>query len=367
MPSSTSSFDSEEVVLREIPALTWSRVVLVALVLAAVGLGAWEAYWRVAQQYDASYRNSDGQWAEVRRRIDANEPNATVFIGSSRTLFDIDLDVWKEETGVHGIQLALEGSNPLPVLTDVANDDDFHGLLVVGITPPLLFLPGIGLRAEVLGHYYDETPSQRIATRLSYPLETTFAYYNLDTKLFTVLGRQAWWPERPNLPFQQPEVRKLEEMRRDRQADLWDRVETDPEFHAIVTGTWRAILEHLPPPPPEDVARATFQALLDQVAGDVAKIRARGGEVVFIRPPSSDFFREFERKAVPRERVWEPVVGAANAVSVHFEDYPALSDVRTPEWSHIAAEDKARWTRSLIGVLKKLMADRGIHRPEMKT
>ena len=365
MPSSTSSFDSEPVVLRSIPELSWPRVALVAVVLAALGLGAWEAYWRVAQQYVASYRNSDGQWAEVRRRIDAREPNATVFIGSSRTLFDIDLDVWKEETGVHGIQLALEGSNPLTELADVATDDDFRGLLVVGITPPLLFLPGLGHRAGVIEYYYDETPSQRISTRLSYPLETTFAYYNMDTKLFTVLARQAWWPERPNLPFQQPEVRKLEDMRRDRQADLWERVETDPEFHAIVTGTWRAIIEHLPPPPPEDVARAQFQTLLEQVAGNVAKIRARGGEVVFIRPPSSDFFREAERKITPRERVWEPVVGAAGAVGVHFEDYPALSDVRTPEWSHISAKDKARWTRALIGILRKAMSERGVHRSEV--
>jgi hypothetical protein len=335
MPSSTSSSESEPVILRRIPELRWPRVAVVALVLAAVGLGAWEAYWRVAQQYEASYRNSDGQWAEVRQRVDAREANATVFIGSSRTLFDIDLGVWKEETGVHGIQLALEGSNPLPLLTDVANDDDFRGLLVVGITPPLLFLPGIGLRAGVVEHYYDETPSQRISTRLSYPLETTFAYYNIDTKLFTVLARQPWWPDRPNLPFQQPEVRKIEEMRRDRQADLWERVETDPEYNAIVTGTWQAILENLPPPPPEDVARA------------------------------SDVFREVERKVTPRERVWEPVVGAAGAVGVHFEDYPALSDVRTPEWSHIAAEDKERWTRALVGILREAMTKRDLHRPEI--
>ena len=367
MPSSTSSSESEPVILRPVPELRWPRVAVVALMLAAVGLGAWEAYWRVAQQYEASYRNSDGQWAEVRRRVDAREANATVFIGSSRTLFDIDLDVWKEETGVHGIQLALEGSNPLPVLSDIANDEDFRGLLVVGITPPLLFLPGMGVRAGVLEYYHDETPSQRISTQLSYPLETTFAYYNIDTKLFTVLARQPWWPSRPNLPFQQPEVRKIEHMRRDRQADLWERVETDPEFHAIVTGTWQAILENLPPPPPEEVARAQFLALLDRVAGDVAKIRARGGEVVFIRPPSSDAFRETERKITPRERVWEPIVGAAGAVGVHFEDEPALSDVRTPEWSHISAKDKARWTRALIGILQKRMAERGIHRPEIKS
>jgi hypothetical protein len=336
----------------------------VALVLFVAGMGAWEAFWR-SEQYTASYRNSDGQWAEARRRVDAGEPNTTVFIGSSRTLFDIDLDVWEEETGVHAVQLALEGSNPLPVLADLADDEDFRGLLVVGMTPPLLLMPGMGLRADALEHYYDETPSQWMGNKLSYPLERTFAFYNIDSKLFTVLDRQAWWPQRDGLPFQQPEVRKIENMRRDRQADLWARVEDDPAFNAIVTGTWQAILEHLPPPPPEDVAREMFGNLLESVAAQVAVIRERGGEVVFIRPPSSDWFREFEAQATPRDRVWEPIVEVADAVGVHFEDYPELSDVRTPEWSHISAHDKARWTRALVRIMKQRMAERGIHRPEM--
>ncbi len=367
MPSSTSSSESEPVFHRRIPEMRWPRVAVMAAALAVVGVGAWEAYWRVAQQYEASYRNSDGQWAEARRRVDRSEPNATVFIGSSRTQFDIDLDVWEEETGVHGIQLALEGSNAIPILTHIAEDEDFAGLLVVGITPPLVFLPGIGLRAEAVQHYFDETPSQWLGNKLSYPLETRLAFYNIGTKLFAVLARQAWWPARPGLPWQQQEVLKIENMRRDRQANLWDRVEDDPEFNTIVTSTRQDILEHLPPPPPPEVAQAAFEALLEQVAVDVGKIRERGGEVVFIRPPSSDWFREFERQASPREMVWESIVGTADAVGVHSEDYPELSDVRTPEWSHISSRDKARWTRALVGILKDRMTERGIQRPEMGT
>jgi len=340
---------------------------MLAAALATVGVGAWEAYWRVAQQYEASYRNSDGQWAEARRRVDRSEPNATVFIGSSRTQFDIDLDVWEEMTGVHGVQLALEGSNAIPILTHMADDEDFSGLLVVGITPPLVFFPGIGLRADAVQHYFDETPSQWAGNKLSYPLESRLAFYNIDTKLFTVLARQAWWPDRPGLPFQEPEVRKIENMRRDRQADMWNRVEDDPVFNATVTGTWQTILENLPPPPPPEVAQAAFEALLEQVAVDVAKIRSRGGEVVFIRPPSSDWFREFELQASPREMVWESIIGVADAVGVHFEDYRVLSDVKTPEWSHISSRDKARWTRALVGILQERMAERGIDRPEMGT
>ena len=139
----------------------------------------------------------------------------------------------------------------------------------------------------------------------------------------------------------------------------------DPEFNHIVTWTWQDILENLPPPPPPEVARAAFEALLGQVATDVAKIRARGGEVVFIRPPSSDWFREFERNATPRDRVWEPIVAAAGAVGVHSEDYPELRDVRTPEWSHISAQDKAGWTRALVDILRARMTEAGIQRPEM--
>jgi hypothetical protein len=384
MPSSTSSSDpggvrpddaapapetpareADDVVLRRIPQVRWFAAALLAAGVAVLGIGAWETYWRVAQQVVPSYMNSDGQWAETRRRLDRSEPNATAFIGSSRTQFDIDLDVWEELTGVHGVQLALEGSNPLPILTDIANDDDFRGLLVVGITPPLVLMPGIGARAEALDRYYEESPSQWMGTKLSYLLEPRVAFYNWDFALFTVLARQAWWPERAGVPFEAPEVRKIENMRRDRQADMWDRVEDDPAFNAVVTSTWQAIIENLPAPPPPEEAKKEWEAKLEQIAEDVGTIRARGGEVVFIRPPSSDWFREFERQATPRERVWEPILEAAGAVGVHFEDYPELSDVKTPEWSHISSRDKARWTRALVPILRERMAERGLHRTEI--
>lgn len=364
-PAPSPAREADDVVLRRIPDVRWSAAALLAVAVAVVGLGAWEAYWRVGQQVVPSYMNSDGQWAEARRRLDRSEPNATAFIGSSRTQFDIDLDVWEELTGVHGVQLALEGSNPLPILTDIADDEDFRGLLVVGITPPLVLMPGIGSRADALDRYHRESPSQWLGTKLSYLLEPRLAFYNWDFALFTVLERQPWWPDRPGVPFAAPEVRKIENMRRDRQADMWNRVEDDAAFNATVTSTWRAIVENLPPPPPPEEAKKAWEAKLEQIAEDVGKIRARGGEVVFIRPPSSGWFREFEREATPRERIWEPILQAADAVGVHFEDDPALSDVKTPEWSHVSSRDKARWTRALVGILRDRMAARGLHRPEI--
>lgn len=333
------------------------------MLVATAGMVAWETLWR-AEGVRPAYRNSDGQWAEVRRKVDRDAPGATVLIGSSRMLFDIDLTVWEDETGARPIQLALEGSNPLPVLTRLADDDDFDGLLLVGVTPPLVMQPGIGFREGAVERYETETPSEWIGTKLSYPLERTFAFYTPDAALFTVLERQDWWPVRAGFTPPPPEVRNIAFMDRDRNTELRTRVVTDTAFNRIVTSTWRAGIESAPPPPPEDEARRQFEALLAQVAEDVGKIRERGGEVVFVRLPSSGFFRDFENQALPRERLWEPIVAAADAVGVHFEDHRALQ-VPTPEWSHVAREDKAGVTRAIIEILRRSLAERGVHRPEL--
>lgn len=85
---------------------------------------------------------------------------------------------------------------------------------------------------------------------------------------------------------------------------------------------------------------------------------------MFVRLPSSGFFRDFENQALPRERIWEPIVAAADAVGVHFEDHPELR-LPTPEWSHVAREDREALTRSLIDILRGRLAERGIRRPEL--
>ena len=58
-----------------------------------------------------------------------------MIIGSSRILWDSNLDVWEEMTGRRPIQLALPGTNPRQFLEDFANDSSFNGFLVVGVTP----------------------------------------------------------------------------------------------------------------------------------------------------------------------------------------------------------------------------------------
>ena len=68
----------------------------------------------------------------------------------------------------------------------------------------------------------------------------------------------------------------------------------------------------------------------------VAKIRARGGEVVFVRPPSALELRVYEEETVPRTRGWDQLLEGADVRGVHFADDPAMQGLVLPEYSHLS-------------------------------
>jgi hypothetical protein len=177
---------AQPVPVRDIPPHPWNRIFLVAVVLAALLLAGWEAYWR---NFGATpgYQNSDGMWALQRGRIDRGEGDATVLIGSSRVLFDVQLPVWQRLSGERPIQLALEGTSSLFTLEDLAADPNFTGRLLVGIAPDIFF-SGRGRRASVVKYFHHESPAQRVGQWLSMHLvEPAFAFDDPDFALSTVV------------------------------------------------------------------------------------------------------------------------------------------------------------------------------------
>jgi len=368
MRSSTSSFSADDapLPLRSIPHGSWPRTLLIGVILFLVGLAGWEAYWR-SEWHRPAARNSDGLWAMTRDRIEAERGRGVVIVGSSRVLFDINLYAWQQEAGVLPIQLALEGTNPRPFLTHVAQETDFAGLVVVGVTELLFFNPAPGLRAVALQRYRERSPADQVSHQISMRVvEPVLASYDPDTALFTVMRRQPLWPRREGLIPSFPEVRKLSVSDRARHTQMWERVELDPEYLEIARATWLTGLNTPPPPmpPPEEMAKL-MDAMYEQVAGDVRTIRARGGDVIFVRCPSIGPFRQFEMKVFPRSQTWDVLLQRADAAGIYFEDYPDLQDVEIPEWSHISSGDAPRFTRALIGHMREAMRARGTPRPEL--
>ena len=116
---------AQPVPTRPVPTQPWGRIILGALLLLVLLVGAWEAYWR---NFGArpGYRNTYGLWAIQRRRIDAGEGDATVLVGASRIYYDLELPVWERLDGKRPIQLAFEGTSPLDLSRGSGGGPEVH-------------------------------------------------------------------------------------------------------------------------------------------------------------------------------------------------------------------------------------------------
>ena len=335
---------AQPVPLREVPAQPWGRVALGALLLFAVLIAGWEYYWRAFGVTPAT-RNSDGLWATQRRRIDNGEGNATVLVGSSRMYFDLQLDVWEKLDGTRPIQLAWEGTSPVPFLEDLATDPKFTGRLLIGVAPELFF-SGFAYHGGALKYYRKESPSQRVGQWLSmHFIEPYFAFYDADFALATVLKRQDW-PARAGKP-EHLSVRKLSVSEPDRNTHLWDKVVSDPDYQALARRIWLQDFQPSDDDPPPEKMQQRMNEQIDRAVAAVVTLRARGVKVLFVRPPSTGPYLEFDNKLFPRVQSWDVLLAKSGAQGIHFEDYAELQGFELPEWSHIKHADAQKFTTAL--------------------
>jgi hypothetical protein len=340
---------AQPVPTRPVPEQRWGAILLAAFVLFAVLLAGWEAYWRAFGVTPGAYNNY-GLWAIQRRRIDAGEGDATVLMGASRLFFDIQLPVWKRLAGKAPIQLCFEGTSPLPYLEDLAADPKFTGRVLIGIAPQVFFT-GFRYRDGAAAYTRKESPSQRIGQWLSMNLiEPYFAYDDPDFALETVLARQPW-PKRPG-KLSITEVRKLSVHEPDRNGYLWSKVTTDPQYRELARNIWREGFDPELYPPPEKLKKVISEQIA-LTAKAVAKLRARGVKVLFVRMPSSGEYLAFENRMYPRARTWDALLAATGSRGIHFEDYPQLQGYYLPEWSHLTQAEAERFTAALYGIIER--------------
>lgn len=339
---------------RDIPPPPWRPILLGALVMAALLVAGWEMYWRM-YGVTPGYRNSDGAWAQQRRRIDEGEGASTVLIGSSRVLFDLQLPVWEAIAGERPIQLALEGTSPVPFLQDLATDSAFTGRLLIGVTPGNFF-GATGRRGDLIAYYRDQGPSQRSGHWLSaHLLEPYLAFYDPDYALATVVRRQAW-PARDGLP-QRIDVRKLMVSGAGRNVRMWRKVELDPAYRDLARRVWaQAFGRPSPDMDTPEKRRVKIGQQIDLAAAAVATLRARGVAVVFVRPPSSGAYYANEQKLLPRAETWDVLLRRAGVPGIHFEDHADLQGYDLPEWSHLSGSEADRFTAALVPYIERAFA-----------
>jgi len=85
----------------------------------------------------------------------------------------------------------------------------------------------------------------------------------------------------------------------------------------------------------------------------VQRIRQRGGQVVFVRYPTTGEHYEMDVKAYPKKLYWDHFASKTSAVTIHFADVPSLRGFDCPDTAHLDYRDAPRFTLALAEELER--------------
>ena len=338
---------AQPVPTRDIPAQPWVRMGTVVFCLVALMLSVWE--WNARTRIGlrtADIGDSPQAWAQSRRIADAAP---VAIVGDSRILFDTDQDRFEQLTGVRPVQVSHVGTNPRTLLEHFANDPNFHGLLIVGLSDTLYFgRPGIGLAADAIHNYdkYDK-PAQLSGLRLDRWLQQYLAFMDADYRFSLLVNRALdhGWRKDTDSPYE--DVWKISETFPGRQYFMWDRIESDAYLREHARHAWDGFKgKPIPPPLANRVIARSAEA--------VRRIRARGGDVIFVRPPSSPQLRVNEQTRIPRAKGWDALLAGVPAKGIHADDLAQARNLVLPEWSHLSRKCATVFTDAYVRRLTEL-------------
>jgi hypothetical protein len=320
--------------------------------------------WLRNHGYNISYDDDERLWAN--KRADVYQPldKAVVFIGSSRIKFDLDIPTWKEETGTNAVQLAMVGSTPVPMLHNLAEDKNFKGRLVVDVTEVLFFsdAPPFQERpSKGIGFYKKETPSDKAGYQISRFMESKLVLLDKDFFSMNAYLKKFGLKDRAgvnsgDLPFPWEFDRTMD----DRQSKMDDRFVKDTNLQNQVRMIWSSLGKAMQAPPP---SAAHMDSIFAAIKTDVDKIKARGGDVLFVRTPSTGPFLMGEMHGFPREKYWDKLLEKTGCPGIHFQDYETIAHFNCPEFSHLSPADAVIFTKNLAQIIK----EKGWKFPNKKT
>lgn len=322
--------------MRQVPGGRWGLTWLVTLVLfvgCALGL---EAFVR-SRGYEPSIKEDVYSWALERRRASDRSPRTVAILGASRILLAFSPQAFRAKLPDHRyVMLAYQGSVPIGSLRDLALDPDFRGIALVDIAENGFARSNWSAQDELLAAYNRgwRSVGQLSERWLTTRVQSQVALLASDgLRTLGALLRDGAWPKPPyTTTF--PDRTKF--------AD-YDLVDVDRKrmmrLQRIEGWTREA----------EDPAPWLADALAQELY--IALIHARGGKVVYVRMPTCDERWEHDDVKTPKALFWDRLAQATQAVTVHFKDYPALSEFECPDTSHIASKDGPRFTAALLDIL----------------
>ncbi len=131
---------------------------------------------------------------------------------------------------------------------------------------------------------------------------------------------------------------------------MTEKLVADTNIQIKVKNIWDSFRKLSKDPP---ASGTKLDSMLTVVKNCVDKIKARGGQIIFVRTPSSGAFLAGEKMGFPREKYWERILAVTDCHGIQFEDYPAIAHFVCPEFSHLSQADAIVFTENLIKILEE--------------
>ena len=345
---------AQPVPTRDVPKQPWGAILATVAIGLVVGVTALELNARRLGLHPGDLDNSQVAWVKERIRSESAD---FAIVGDSRILFDTDLDRFERLTGKRPVQLAIHGTSALTLLEDAASNPNFRGLLIVGLADTMFFQPFDGYGEYVRRRGDFTSPSGRIGIEIDHMLQRRLAFLDSNHRLSVAAHRLD--PDfRAGVEGPKHDIWKVSEVGENRATWMWPRIEHDPFYTARTRWAWKGFKEKFPYTP-QLIAKGQARA-----KAAVDTIRARGGEVVFVRPPSAPQLRVNEEAQVPKAKGWDRLIANTQSVGVHIDDLPpSVQNLTLPEWSHLNRKCATVFTDAYVRRLAaltprvKLLAD----------
>jgi len=342
--------------------LAWKPILIGAFLLFVAFVGVMELRL-AAKGFRPNLMDSEMLWLHERLRASNLGEHALILIGGSRIQLGIDLDVLRQKTRLEPVQLAIDGSLPLPVLEDLAHDPNIRGTILIDYYDYFLQSATPDDRSmsyeeyfKQANHYYRIIDYKVIEGYLTNQLRSLLRSYadgarpltslltrilihNVTRQYIITLSNRSRLADYSQVPMP---------------ASYYGRVVKNlgQEVYFQVGSSYgdveRILKEKINQLEPNE--NAIFINRLDYLESLTQMIRKRGGKVIFVVMPSSGLVREIERKRFPRSLFWDCLVKRTSAKTIHFEDFPSLNYFVCPDGAHLDYRDRVRFTTALIDV-----------------
>ena len=323
---------------------TLLKSTLLTLFIFIIMFAGAELFWR-SNNHKPSIVDDMKLWSVERDKIEKGGKNSIILLGASRMLTDFSPAILKANYPEYIISnLAISGQGCISVLNDLANSSNFNGTAICDITEEVILRSDDSISFEPYKNYFHNNfkLNTKINREITTFLQSEFAIFCPYLNLLKVAGDFAEkhrlrtpryvvnYPDRSVLgDFALIDTFKLQK----------ERLQSAKDVYAGFS---------------KSISTDNFFSGAKNLEKNVNKIRSRGGDVVFVRFPTSGEYLKLDEYYFPKSIYWDKLSDSTNLKTINSLDYPTLRLFHCPDYSHIDKKDVGKFTVNLIGELRKM-------------